>query len=68
MTLVRFLRRIALASVLLPALESDRDDHAVACHFWREIAAAGSQRIAVRPRPVGARLARLQSAFAAPVA
>jgi oligopeptide transport system ATP-binding protein len=49
-----------------PPLERDVDGHSVACHFWREIAAAGGQRAAVPPRPVDARLARLQAAFVAP--
>jgi oligopeptide transport system ATP-binding protein len=49
-----------------PALES-RDGHAVACHFWREIAAtAGNAQGAPGSAPIDARLARLQAAFAAP--
>jgi hypothetical protein len=49
-----------------PTLEVDEAGHAVACHFWREIRAAGGERAAVPTRPIDARLARLQSAFVAP--
>ena len=47
-----------------PALESDGGGHSVACHFWREIAAAA---VADAPpvAPPNVRLQRLQSAFVA---
>ena len=52
-----------LCSQLAPTLENDEQGHAVACHFWRDIAAAGGLRAAVAPRVLDARLAQLQSAF-----
>ena len=55
-----------LCSERYPTLERGADGHAVACHFWREIRAAGGERTAVASRPVDLRLARLQSAFVAP--
>ncbi len=65
----------ALCAEVSPPLERDaatlgRDGagHTVACHFWREIAAAGGARVAPPPRPVDARLALLQSAFIASAA
>jgi len=57
-----------LCSQQTPALEADAAGHAVACHFWRDIAAAGGSRAAVTPRATDARLALLQSAFVAPSA
>ncbi len=55
-----------LCSQQTPLLENDAAGHAVACHFWRDIAAAGGLRAAVAPRVLDARLAQLQSAFVAP--
>ena len=43
-----------------PALQADAQGHAVACHFWREIAPAVA---ASAPTATNSRLARLQSAF-----
>ena len=64
-----------LCAEVSPPLESDAATpgrvgagHAVACHFWREIAAAGGARVAPLRRPVDARLALLQSAFVASAA
>jgi len=48
---------------VVPALDDD-GGHAVACHRWREIAPPASLRSAASSAP-NARLARLQSAFAA---
>jgi oligopeptide/dipeptide ABC transporter ATP-binding protein len=47
-----------------PALASE-DAHAVACHFWREIAASAKEKepALVGPAPIDVRLARLQAAF-----
>jgi oligopeptide transport system ATP-binding protein len=46
-----------------PSLEGD-DPHAVACHFWREIAATAKDEEPVSGKaPVDARLVRLQAAF-----
>ena len=56
-----------LCSQETPALENDAAGHAVACHFWRDIAATGGLRAAVAPRALDPRLALLQSAFVATV-
>jgi len=47
-----------------PALASE-DAHAVACHFWREIAASAKEKepALVGPASIDVRLARLQAAF-----
>jgi oligopeptide transport system ATP-binding protein len=45
-----------------PALIAD-DGHAVACHFWREIAAAPADAPLAEVATIDARLARLQAAF-----
>jgi oligopeptide transport system ATP-binding protein len=55
-----------ICSQQTPALQADAAGHAVACHFWRDIAAAGGPRAALAPRAIDARLAQLQSAFVAP--
>ncbi len=59
-----------LCAEVTPPLERDGTggSHAVACHFWREVAAAGAARAAPLSRPIDARLALLQSAFVAPAA
>jgi len=41
------------------------DGHGVACHFWREIVPSAAPLPEARETPARARLARLQSAFAA---
>ncbi len=56
----------AMCSAKDPALETDAAGHAVACHFWRDIAAACGVRAAIQPRVLDTRLGRLQSAFVAP--
>ena len=53
----------ALCSQQAPTLESDSDGHAVACHFWRDIAAAMGDAVAIAPRAANHRLLQLQSAF-----
>jgi oligopeptide/dipeptide ABC transporter ATP-binding protein len=50
----------ARCSAETPALQADDDGHAVACHFWRELPAAGTASASAPPNP---RLARLQAAF-----
>ena len=44
-----------------PTLVPEADGHAVACHFWREIAPPAAKRPSTQP--ADQRLARLQSAF-----
>ena len=51
-----------LCSEQTPALVADAD-HAVACHFWREIAPAQPVQREHATTPARLRLARLQSAF-----
>ena len=46
----------------VPVLEAD-DGHAVACHYWREIATPSVSSIAVARSPAQQRLDALQSAF-----
>ena len=53
----------ALCSQQAPALESDSDGHSVACHFWRDIAVAMGDAVAIAPRAANNRLLQLQSAF-----
>jgi oligopeptide/dipeptide ABC transporter ATP-binding protein len=48
----------------VPAL-LEENGHAVACHFWKEIAAAGGVVPEAATVPANARLARLQAAFRA---
>ena len=55
----------ALCSVQSPPLETDAAGHAVACHFWRDIAAAAGPHPTISARPPNLRLAQLQSAFVA---
>ncbi|MEO6407336.1 MAG: dipeptide ABC transporter ATP-binding protein [Burkholderiaceae bacterium] len=50
-----------------PALEADADGHAVACHFWREIAVPKLLPATRSASPAQQRLERLQSAFLKPV-
>jgi oligopeptide transport system ATP-binding protein len=45
-----------------PLLE-EHGGHAVACHFWREIAAPATLPEVAVPTPARQRLERLQSAF-----
>jgi hypothetical protein len=45
-----------------PALVADAG-HAVACHFWRDIAPPAAAIVAGDPAAAGARLTRLQQAF-----
>jgi oligopeptide transport system ATP-binding protein len=49
-----------------PALEATPDGHAVACHFWRDIAAGAPAPQPAAFTPARRRLARLQAAFVAP--
>ena len=51
-----------LCSQRAPLLE-EHGGHAVACHFWREIAAPAALPIATARTPARQRLERLQSAF-----
>jgi len=56
----------ALCSERAPALETEPDGGAVACHFWREIAAAAPRApvpTAAMATPARRRLEQLQSAF-----
>ena len=46
-----------------PALEAEASGHAVACHFWREIAAPPVLSATPSRTPAALRLERLQSAF-----
>jgi len=48
-----------------PVLEV-QGEHAVACHFWREIPAPAALPAATAPTPARLRLERLQSAFVTP--
>jgi len=56
-----------LCSQRTPALEADAG-RAVACHFWREIAAPPALPEPAAATPARLRLERLQSAFVAPAA
>ena len=55
-----------LCSQESPTLNADAAGHAVACHFWREIAAPRVIPAAPVPTPARLRLDRLQSAFLPP--
>jgi len=57
----------ALCSERTPLLEGTPDGHAVACHFWRELAAQAPVAQPIAHAPARERLARLQAAFLAPV-
>ena len=46
-----------------PPLQSDAEGHAVACHFWRQIAPPAAARPPLAADARRTRLARLQSAF-----
>ena len=54
-----------LCSQQSPVLEA-QGDHAVACHFWREIPVPAALPAATAPTPARQRLERLQSAFVTP--
>ena len=54
-----------LCSLQSPVLEA-QGDHAVACHFWREIPVPAALPAATAPTPARQRLERLQSAFVTP--
>ena len=56
-----------LCSQSSPELDTDRAGHAVACHFWRDIALPSPLPVAPSHTPAMLRLERLQSAFLAPV-
>ena len=56
-----------LCSQLSPPLEL-QDGHAVACHFWRQIAAPAALPQSAVPAPARLRLELLQSAFVVPAA
>ncbi|MDE2604766.1 MAG: dipeptide ABC transporter ATP-binding protein [Burkholderiales bacterium] len=49
-----------------PRLEATPDGHAVACHFWRDVAAGAPAPQPVAFTPARRRLERLQAAFVAP--
>jgi len=55
-----------LCSQQTPALESDAQGHATACHFWPTIVAAAPVPQPVAMPPARRRLDRLQAAFLAP--